>query len=146
MQTRTNPIISVLAILPSPQDRTSLQEIFSHSKWNLRMAEALYPARTLIDELGAGVVISDTRLPDGCWQDVLLETQCRPVAPVLIVVSRLADESLWAEVRNLGGYDVLATPLEPREVIRSVSLAWRHWQDRLAVKVLKAGSSAWPDS
>jgi DNA-binding response OmpR family regulator len=48
----------------------------------------------------------------------------------LNVSSRLADDYPWAEALNLGAYDVLAKPFEATEVIRIVSLAWRHWQDR----------------
>jgi DNA-binding NtrC family response regulator len=131
--------VTVLAMLPRLEDQTALKQIFSHSNWNLRLADALHTARPLIDELPAGVVISDRQLPDGRWQDVLVELQGRRIEPVLIVASHLADDGLWAEVLNLGGYDVLATPLEAPEVIRSVSLAWRHWQDRLAL----AGRPAW---
>ena len=39
-------------------------------------------------------------------------------APVLIVTSKVADEYLWSEVLNLGGYDVLAQPLDRDEVTR----------------------------
>lgn len=121
----------VLAILPSAEDQASMKQILGHSKWSLHVVETLGHARPLIDELAAGVVISDHQLPDGGWQDVLLELQCRRVEPVLIVVSRLADDGLWAEVLNLGGYDVLAAPLQAQEAIRSVSAAWQHWQDKL---------------
>jgi DNA-binding response OmpR family regulator len=48
------------------------------------------------------------------------------VFPTLIVTSRLADDELWAEVLNLGAYDVLAQPFDPDEVYRVVFLAWQH--------------------
>jgi hypothetical protein len=35
----------------------------------------------------------------------------------------LADERLWAEVLNLCGYDVLATPFHADEVLCSISSA-----------------------
>jgi FixJ family two-component response regulator len=41
-------------------------------------------------------------------------------------MSRHADERLWAEVLNLGGYDLLAKPLEGDEVSRVVEMACRH--------------------
>jgi hypothetical protein len=41
-----------------------------------------------------------------------------PFPPSLIVFSCLADEFLWAEVLNLGGFDVRMTPFEPEEVLR----------------------------
>jgi DNA-binding response OmpR family regulator len=45
------------------------------------------------------------------------------------VTSRLADDRLWAEVLNIGGYDVLAKPFVPAEVFRTISLAWLNWKD-----------------
>jgi DNA-binding response OmpR family regulator len=92
------------------------------------------------------VVITDSQLPDGRWHDMLRELRRRPADPPLIVASRLADNRLWAEVLNLGGYDVLATPFEAQEVVRSVSPAWRHMRDkrlaiaRPAARIMVAGS------
>jgi FixJ family two-component response regulator len=45
----------------------------------------------------------------------------------VIVTSRLGDDHLWAEVLNLGGYDVLAKPLDGSELFRALSSAWRNW-------------------
>jgi hypothetical protein len=42
----------------------------------------------------------------------------------MIVTSRLADERLWAEVLNLGGYHLLAKPFDASEVVRVVGTAW----------------------
>jgi len=39
------------------------------------------------------------------------------------VVSRLADERLWAEALNPGAYDMLLTPFEAEEVFRVIG--WR---------------------
>jgi DNA-binding NtrC family response regulator len=51
--------------------------------------------------------------------------------PNLIVTSRLADDELWAEVLNLGGYDVLAQPFDPQEVYRIVFQAWHEQKRRV---------------
>jgi DNA-binding response OmpR family regulator len=72
------------------------------------------------------VVVCERDLPDGSWKDVLDLTLALCNRPPVIVTSRLADECLWAEVLNLGGYDVLAKPLDEREVYRAVQLAWEH--------------------
>jgi DNA-binding response OmpR family regulator len=37
-----------------------------------------------------------------------------------VVVSRNADERLWAEVLNLGGYDLLLKPYNANEVRRTI--------------------------
>jgi hypothetical protein len=131
----TETTVRVLALLPTRDDQASLNEIFGHSNWNLQFVGGLGQARVMIDDLVPGVVISDCRLPDGCWQDVLYDLQRRKLEPPLIVTSRLADEGLWREVLNLGGYDVLARPFQAQDVFRSVSLAWRHWREEFRTGV-----------
>jgi Protein of unknown function (DUF2934) len=49
--------------------------------------------------------------------------------PPLIVADCLADERLWAEVLNLGGYDLLAKPFDANGVLQVVSAACRRWED-----------------
>ena len=122
--------INAVAILPSHEDRLRLSEIFRHSRWHLDLSECLNDARVLLNKAHIGVVLTDSHLPDGGWRDVLHELGGRRItAPPLIVVSRLADERLWADVLNLCGYDVLATPFRTDEVLWSISSAWRHWRD-----------------
>jgi hypothetical protein len=69
-------------------------------------------------------------LPDGDWKTLLAELEQVPVRPSLIVCSRLADERLWVEVLNLGGYDLLrCAPFVPNEVLgvtQSAFLAWKN--------------------
>ena len=65
------------------------------------------------------VVICERSLPDGDWKDLVGKT------PRLIVTSHAADEALWAEVLNLGGYDVLGQPFDELEVRRVVAMAGR---------------------
>jgi len=47
--------------------------------------------------------------------------------PQLVVASRTADDRLWAEVLNIGGYDVLAQPFDSDEVSRVIAAARRHF-------------------
>jgi DNA-binding response OmpR family regulator len=124
--------VRALAILPSGEDQIQLRDIFCQSKWRLVLSGSLHDARRPLRRSGIGVVLTDCHLPDGGWRDVLhaLEFGLTRVPPV-IVVSRLADDRLWAEVLNLRGYDVLATPFHAGEVQRSISSAWRHWQNNV---------------
>lgn len=80
----------------------------------LRAAQERPPAVLLCGEL----------LEDGSWLQFLEDLGG---LTRLIVVSRIADESLWAEVLNRGGYDLLPGPLTERELqwtIDSARLAW----------------------
>jgi DNA-binding response OmpR family regulator len=59
------------------------------------------------------------------WHDFIEITATTPRRTCVIVTDPLADESLWAEVLNVGGFDVLAQPFDPSEVIRTVEAAFR---------------------
>ena len=61
------------------------------------------------------------------WKNLLRYLRRSVPAPQLIVASRLADDSLWAEVLNIGGYDVLAQPFRREEVERVIAAARRHF-------------------
>jgi len=61
------------------------------------------------------VILCDSELPDGNWKDLLVAVAGIQSPPLAIVISRLADEYLWAEVLNLGDYDVLAKPFNSGE-------------------------------
>ena len=75
------------------------------------------------------VVICETLLPDGSWKDLLAQMWLAKAPWVLVVTSTAADEWLWAEVLNLGGYDVLAQPFDREEVTRVVRSAVRASSD-----------------
>jgi DNA-binding response OmpR family regulator len=71
------------------------------------------------------VIVCERDLPDGNWKDILGYAAAFPNPPALVVTSRLADEYLWAEVLNLGGYDLLAKPFSEPEVKRVLAAALR---------------------
>jgi DNA-binding NtrC family response regulator len=115
---------TILAIFPAGEDRTALVRIFGQADWRVEFAGGLEEAQAARHECAVAVVISETRLPDGhTWKDLLHDLQNVPDPPPLVVADRLADDRLWAEVLNLGAYDLLMTPFDAREVLRTVSLA-----------------------
>ena len=67
----------------------------------------------------------DDDLQAPSWRELLedVSAQNEIPAPKVIVLSRLADNRLWAEVLNLGGYDVLPKPLDAVEVAWAVRSA-----------------------
>jgi DNA-binding response OmpR family regulator len=122
LQAVAHPSVLVIA----PNERSSLQSILQKAECRTFVCARYRDALDLIDF--ASVVICEDPLPDGSWLDVLRAVQVLPRSPALIVTSRLADNSLWAEVLNLGGYDVLAQPLRAEEVMFAVRGAHRQWR------------------
>lgn len=117
--------ITLLAICPNREDRLSLENFLEHDRYTIQGALNLREATTLLQSRPS-LVICEKDLPDGTWKDVFREARGLDNPPPVVVVSRLADERLWAEVLNWGGFDVLLKPFEPSEVRRVMGMALRH--------------------
>ncbi|MEK7406020.1 MAG: response regulator [Acidobacteriota bacterium] len=126
----SDKMVSVLAVSPLEEDHVFLRHIFSHSNWVIHSARSCTEAFGFLDARATPVVVCERNLPDGTWQELLIALERMRPPPLLIVTSRAADDFLWAEVLNLGGYDVLVKPFDPSEVVRVVSLAWLHWKNQ----------------
>ena len=124
----TGPTNVVLLVSARTEDHDSLRGIFHGSKWELQTAWTTRAGRKVIqhDHREIPVVICQHSLPDGDWKLLLLTGLDRvAVRPSLIVSSPLADDRLWAEVLNLGAFDLLlGAPFEPEEVLRVTESAW----------------------
>jgi DNA-binding NtrC family response regulator len=121
----------VLAVTGSNDDLGKLQGAFAHSSWQLRTARNVDQAKSSLLRETIGVVICACHLPDGDWKALFEFAAGLPEPPRLIVFSRHADDRLWAEVLNLGGFDVLAFPASQPELFGAVSSAWRNWREGL---------------
>jgi DNA-binding response OmpR family regulator len=75
-------------------------------------AHTCQEALQLLKESGIPVIVCDTNLRDGTWRDILNSAR----NATLVVSSRCPDERLWAEVLNLGGFDVITKPFDKREL------------------------------
>jgi DNA-binding NtrC family response regulator len=134
--------LAVVMAGPSEDGRRSLRGICKYWKWRLYEAHSCREALSLARKHHAPVVISETSLPDGDWRTILGALAELPQQPRLIVSSRFADHSLWADVLSLGGYDVLITPFDATEVSRVVFLAWqfaRRERERKTAAVANVG-------
>ena len=123
--------ISVLVIDPGESGCAALEAIFRAAGWYLSHARNCGEALDSLDKNPMKVVICEGELPGSGWKDVLVAIGSLPQPPLLIVTSRMADDSLWAEVLNLGGYDVLVQPFEREEVVRVIGAARRHFESQL---------------
>lgn len=121
----TSENISVLLVSPYGDDYTALKALLSPDSWSIGRCNG---ASDALQEIGTGrpvLVICERDLPDGTWRTVLAGCEASSNPPALLVISRHADESLWAEVLNLGGYDVLLKPFDRVELSRVTAMACR---------------------
>jgi DNA-binding response OmpR family regulator len=117
---------TVLSVSPLDEDHSSLRDIIGDGTGGPLKARDLVGALALLQQHDIAVVLCERELLPGTYIDLLEHIIAKPNPPSLIVASRLADESLWAEALNLGAWDVLAKPFDPSEVLRSVKSGWQH--------------------
>ena len=118
----------VLTVNPFEEDRRSIRQISDRERWQLCVSQTYREAIGELCLTRMPVVLCECHLPDGNWKDMLSQMAPMVDRPRLIVSSRQADERLWTEVLNMGGFDVLATPFDEHEVVRVVAAAWLHWK------------------
>ncbi len=117
---------ALLVVSSFEEVHTYMGRVFAESHWMLHGVRTRARATLLVHENSPQVVVCERELPDGNWKDIRDELIRLADPPTLIVISRLADESLWVEVLSLGGFDLLAKPLAEKEVQQAVDSALRH--------------------
>jgi DNA-binding response OmpR family regulator len=127
--------ISILLVSPHRDDHSAIRHILHHDGWVISRCNNAREAMAHLDSNAPSIIICERDLPDGTWKEILSRTDTLTNPPLLVVASRHADENLWGEVLNLGGYDVLIKPFDCSEVTRVVGMAWRHWLRPSATKL-----------
>jgi DNA-binding response OmpR family regulator len=133
------PSPCILSVSELQRDHTALLRIVDDTHWWVETANTCREALQKVPHIGALAIFVDSVLPDGNWKDVLALAITLEEPPLLVVTSRLADDTLWSEVLNLGGYDVLIKPLVKEEVRRVLASIWTH-RFRSPGQVLPAAS------
>ena len=118
--------IRVLIVSAVDADCEQLRQILSPNKWMLFPVPTVEAARRQLRATADVfcVVVCERDLLSGSWRDLAGDLAAMPDPPFLIVSSQVADEQLWAEVLQVGAYDVLVKPFEPGEVRRVLTSAW----------------------
>lgn len=123
--------VSALLVGEYEGDRFLIHDVFKRFGWRLFEARNRRRAMKCLERNPVQVVIAESNVPNWNWKRVLTDLRKFAKPPQLIVTSRTADESLWAEVLNIGGYDVMAQPFEEYEVERVIASAHRHFDSQL---------------
>jgi DNA-binding response OmpR family regulator len=121
--------ISVLVASPSAADLDEFRFVRREFglDWRLLAARDCREAWTVLHREHVDVVVVEAQFPDGfTWRELLDEIQNMRGGQAVVVTSRLADEKLWVEALEQGGFDVLARPFDRGELVRAITGAARH--------------------
>lgn len=117
----------ILFISGRPNDARRLAQMLRSLPLTLRHAPSLREARGQLREDEFDVILTEASLPDGTWVDALHLAREIPREVQVIVTDAQADSRFWAEVLNLGAYDLVAQPFYEPEVRRILSNACTRW-------------------
>src|SRR5580698_5113018 len=92
--------LSALLVGEYEADRSLIYDVFKRFGWKLFEARNRKRAMKYLESSPVQVVIAESDVPDWNWKRVLCDLRGMAKPPELIVTSRTADESLWAEVLN----------------------------------------------
>lgn len=120
---RTKGNLAVLVISPYFEERAFLVRALRGLGCVLHSAQTLVESLHLLSSRQLAAVLCSETLLDGDWKCILANLTRSSSKAKLIVTSRRADDTLWAEVLNHGGYDVLAKPFDAAEVCRAIESA-----------------------
>jgi DNA-binding response OmpR family regulator len=118
--------VTVMLVGEYENDRLLLTEVSRKFGWRLFEVQNRREAIRCLRSNDVQVVLAEREYPRDDWKRMLQDLRHISPSPQLIVTSRDADDYLWSEVLNLGGFDVLPRPLRQEEVERVVESAHRH--------------------
>ena len=125
----------ILFVSGHPDDARRLSRMLHSLPLTVEHVENLQQAHAKLQQDDYGVILTEAALPDGTWLDAIhLARQC-PQELEVIVTDPQADARFWAEVLNLGAFDLLAQPFYEPEVRRILHNAC----SRPRYKVVAAG-------
>ena len=140
----TSEKFSILLVSPHAEDEAVLRSMLPSANSAFFCSNGMEQAMPQICDIQPAVVICERDLPDGSWKAILGTCEGLAQPPIVLVISRNADENLWAEVLNLGGYDVIMKPFDRMEVTRVLGSSLRHWassKERQQVSSAQASTS-----
>jgi DNA-binding NtrC family response regulator len=120
---RATEVLPLLLVTSDDRHEMSLRAILDGTSHAIYRVSNCTEAARLLDDLEPRVVLVEADSPTGDWKRLLERMLNLQRSPELVVFSYFADNGLWAEVLNRGGYDVLAVPFDAEEVRRTISLA-----------------------
>ena len=122
----------ILCISGRPEDARRLSEMLHALPLVLDQVETVRQARAQLQLQEYDAVLTEATLSDGRWLDVLHLVRESPRAMAVIVTDPQADTRLWAEVLNLGAYDLLTQPFHEPEVRRILYNACSRFESSMA--------------
>jgi AmiR/NasT family two-component response regulator len=121
-------MIPVLLASVAEQDRRALRQMLAQTAWSL-----IEPPDPLFELRRAAIPIVLCER-DHLWQKRLADIKSARRDTCVVLLSDVADEYLFNEIVQRGGFDVLTRPLRRDRVLSMLDFAHQHWKSAWPVK------------
>lgn len=120
----------VLVISCAEDDHVRLREILEIAGFHAQSARTAADGCRIMRKTPVPVIVANCDLKNRCWKDVwrAISKLAAYPRPRLIVAADATDEGFWAEVVEVGAYDIIARPFDAKEVLWVVTDAWSQWE------------------
>jgi DNA-binding response OmpR family regulator len=115
--------MTILSVTRASDDQVAFRDCLADVRYRILAANTCRDAMKVLKRGGISIVVCEDKLPDGTWRDILDSVLSLTGRPILIVTSSCADERLWAEVLNLGGFDLVNKPFNRKELRHVLNIA-----------------------
>lgn len=120
----------ILVASPELESRRALTTTLNQEGWDTVCASRVSECRDVIETQNISLVLCDRCLADGTYRDLLAALRSLNHKVRVIVMSRLADWDEYLEVLQHGGFELIASPCRPTDVMWAIIQARREEHDQ----------------
>jgi DNA-binding NtrC family response regulator len=118
----------ILLASPEIERRRALAAILNQEGWDTVCASRISECRDVVAAQKITLVLCERCLADGTYRDLLDALRSLNHKVRVIVMSRLADWDEYLEVLQHGGFELIASPCRPTDVMWAIIQARREEQ------------------
>jgi DNA-binding NtrC family response regulator len=123
--------VRLLAVIPEDMQFEFLRSTVEDVGWEIFRANSITDGLSTLVNHKINTIVTGCDLEDGSWLEMINALQPCRNAPRVLVASSHADNRLWLDVLEHGGYDLLAVPFDRNEIVRLASSAYLSWEKNI---------------
>jgi len=117
---------SLLIVTSRAEDVSELNEILRETSWLVTEVSSLDDAAAKLKAAALPIIFYDRDAAGVCWQETIERLIAARKGACVVLVSNVADQYLWEEVVQRGGFDLLPRPFRKDQVLSTLAFAHAH--------------------
>jgi len=117
---------SLLIVTSRAEDVSELNEILRGTSWLLTDVSSLDDAVAKLQAAALPIIFYDRGAAGVCWQETIERLIAARKGSCVVLISNVADQYLWEEVVQHGGFDLLPRPFRKDQVLSALAFAHAH--------------------